>query len=93
MEEYEKLGHMHKVNNESALLNGSFYLPHYPILKASSLTTKLHVVFDASVKSSTGISLNDVLMYGPTVEEKYSNIWNYVSFFNGNAMFCFISRI
>jgi len=39
------------------------------VLKLSSLTTKLRVVFDASVKSSSSLSLNDFLMCGPTVQD------------------------
>ncbi len=35
--------------------------------KESSSTTKLRVVFDASAKSSSGVSLNDILMVGPTI--------------------------
>lgn len=75
MEEYEKAGHMVKVaNEEERQITKLFYLPHHPILKASSLTTKLRVVFDASAKSSTGIALNDVLMRGPTIQDELFSI-------------------
>jgi len=40
MEEYERAGHIIEVNEDSGL-NKLFYLPHHPILKASSLITKL----------------------------------------------------
>src|SRR6202012_2304136 len=33
-----------------------FYLPHPPVLKEASLTTKLRVVFNASQKTKTGVS-------------------------------------
>lgn len=44
-----------------------FYMPMHAVRKESSTTTKLRVVFDASAKSATGVSLNDLLMVGPTV--------------------------
>lgn len=44
-----------------------FYLPIHAVRRESSTTTKVRAVFNASVKSSTGVSLNDPLLVGPTV--------------------------
>ena len=51
-----------------------FYMPMHSVIKESSTTTKLRVVFDASAKSSTGISLNDTLQVGPTIYPTIINI-------------------
>ena len=37
------------------------------VVKESSSTTKLHVVFDASARTSSIVSLNDILSVGPTL--------------------------
>ena len=47
--------------------DSTFYLPMHAVRKEHSTTTKVRVVFDASAKSSTGISLNDTLLVGPTI--------------------------
>ena len=44
-----------------------YYIPMHGVFKESSTTTQLRVVFDASAKSSTGHSLNDLLLPGPTL--------------------------
>lgn len=67
MNEYINSGHMSQVTDES--LNG-YYLPHHAVIKATSATTKTRVVFDASAKSSKGVSSNDTLMVGPTIQLK-----------------------
>ncbi|XP_049287565.1 uncharacterized protein LOC125766030 [Anopheles funestus] len=72
MEEYEQLGHMTKVasyNNVELEVGKDYYLPHHAVWKRESTTTKCRVVFDASCKSSSGRSLNDILLTGPTIQE------------------------
>ncbi|XP_017796821.1 PREDICTED: uncharacterized protein LOC108578077 [Habropoda laboriosa] len=64
--EYQQLGHMTIVSSKS--LDG-YFVPHHAVTKIESLTTKIRVVIDASAKTSSGISLNDALMVGPTVQD------------------------
>lgn len=66
MDEYLKLGHMELASPTSS--DFRYYLPHHPVFKASSTTTKMRVVFDGSANTSTGISLNDVLLKGAKVQ-------------------------
>lgn len=44
------------------------YLPHHPVIKESSTTTKIRPVFDASVKTTNGNSLNSQLLIGSTIQ-------------------------
>ncbi|CAG7719600.1 unnamed protein product, partial [Allacma fusca] len=46
----------------------TFYLPHHAVIKESSTSTKVRVVFDGSAKSSSGQSLNNCMMVGPVVQ-------------------------
>ncbi|GFS33645.1 integrase catalytic domain-containing protein [Trichonephila inaurata madagascariensis] len=61
-------GHMDLVPKHDYAKREAYYLPHHEVLRDSSTTTKLSVVFDASAKSTTGHSLNDLLMVGPRVQ-------------------------
>ena len=69
IQEYFTSGHAEEVSKQdlSKPPDKVFYLPMHIVHKQSSSTTKLRVVFDASAKSSTGVSLNDLLLVGPTV--------------------------
>lgn len=67
MKEYLTLGHMSIVESPG---NDGYYMSHHAVIKESSRTTKVRVVFDASAKTSRDISLNDILMVGPTIQKK-----------------------
>lgn len=47
--------------------NVTFYLPHRPVVKLSSSSTKVRPVFDASARGPNGVSLNDVVHVGPAL--------------------------
>lgn len=66
--EYLELGHMRLASRSERGDNQAYFLPHHAVIKESSETTKLRVVFDASCKSSNGKSLNDQLYVGPTIQ-------------------------
>lgn len=44
-----------------------FYLPHFPVVREASSSTKVRPVFDASAKGPNGLSLNDCLETGPNL--------------------------
>ncbi|XP_066261269.1 uncharacterized protein [Euwallacea similis] len=76
MTEYENLGHMTlqgPIEKDISIPNNSYFLPHSAVLK-NSITTKCRVVFDASCKTSLGISLNDTLLVGPVVQDDLYSI-------------------
>ena len=69
IDEYFQAGHAEQVPavDLEKLTHSVFYLPMHAVRKESSTTTKVRAVFDASAKSLTGVSLNDILLVGPTV--------------------------
>lgn len=73
MNEYIQLRHMSEntaLPSTSAKLQKLYYMPHHSVVRAESNTTKTRVVFDASCKTDSGISLNDVLAKGPVIQDE-----------------------
>ncbi|XP_011859017.1 PREDICTED: uncharacterized protein LOC105556528 [Vollenhovia emeryi] len=74
MREYLELGHARKLQEPVNSSLPHFYLPHHCVIKDSSTTTKLRVVFDASSKTTSGVSFNDSLMVGPVIQQESTSI-------------------
>jgi hypothetical protein len=70
MKDFEETGHMSEVESSY----DGYYVPHHGVKRESSTTTKLRTVFNASSKSETGLSLNDCLYVGPTVQPESFDI-------------------
>ena len=70
MEEYITLGHAVAVSPQDMLLPPSehYYMPVHSVHKETSTSTKVRAVFDASAPSASGVSLNDLLAVGPTLQ-------------------------
>ncbi|XP_026686181.1 uncharacterized protein LOC103518638 isoform X2 [Diaphorina citri] len=63
-------GYMAKVENQ--LDKSGYFIPHHTVFKPDSVSTKQRIVFDASAKTSSGRSLNDILHSGPKL---YSDLF------------------
>ncbi|XP_054734809.1 uncharacterized protein LOC129242278 [Anastrepha obliqua] len=67
MREYADLGHMEPVSH---IGDGgvNYYIPHHAVLE------KFRVVFNASARTTSGLSLNDVQLVGAMIQEPLVNI-------------------
>ncbi|XP_030752247.1 uncharacterized protein LOC115879487 [Sitophilus oryzae] len=70
IDEYLSLGHAQVVPLSLKNIHGhnKYFLPHHCVIREQSTSTKLRVVFDGSMKSSSGLSLNDTMYKGYTVQ-------------------------
>lgn len=68
--EYKDLGHLEQIFEDGYDDNSdTCYLPHHAVLKEASTSTRLRVVFDESCKTDSGVSLNDILLKGPVLQD------------------------
>lgn len=58
---------------ESAKIEG-YFMPYHAVMKDSSETTKLKVVFDAFAKTYTGVSLNNCLKVGSKNQRDFFSV-------------------
>lgn len=69
MSEYISLGHMSLASSP-----GHYFIPHHAVYKTNETTPKIRVVFDASSRSLTGMSLNTCLFTGPKLQQDVIDI-------------------
>lgn len=67
MDTYLALGHMEPVPR-GVENDGICYLPHHAVVKAADPGGKIRVVSNASFRTTSGVSLNDVLLPGPKLQ-------------------------
>lgn len=70
IDEYHDLGHLSVVDKPETFN----FLPHHAVIRENAEKTKCRVVFDASAKTDSGLSLNDILMVGPKVQDDIMSI-------------------
>ncbi|GFX21605.1 uncharacterized protein TNCV_1400191 [Trichonephila clavipes] len=68
LRDYERLGHMKEVTNETDP-DITYYATHHGIYRPEKSTTKLRVVFNCSSLTDNGISLNDIQYNGGVIQE------------------------
>ncbi|XP_045493460.1 uncharacterized protein LOC123692730 [Colias croceus] len=74
IEEYKRLGHVETVPSHEEDLADAVYLPHHAVIREDKDTTKVRVVFNASCPGTNGITLNDELMVGPSLQPDLRHI-------------------
>ena len=74
MQSYLTLKHAELVPASEPMPSRYYYLPMHCVFKQSSTSTKIRVVFDGSAVTSSGISLNNSLMVGPTLHPNLAMI-------------------
>lgn len=72
IKEYQDLGHC----SESAMgiPDPNYFLCHHAVFRANSESTKIRVVFDGSAPTTSGVSINDLQLIGPTIQDSIFSI-------------------
>ncbi|KYN05933.1 hypothetical protein ALC62_03129 [Cyphomyrmex costatus] len=87
--EYQTMGHMVPVAEPESANPFTCYLPHHGVLRKGSLSSNIRVVFNGSSRTSSGISLNDILHAGAKLQ---TNIFEVLLWFRSHR-FVFSSDI
>ena len=71
---YKDLGGMSEVESASVVYQ-DYFIPHHAVIRESSVTSKIRIVYDASMKTDSGLSLNDTQYVGPTIQNDLISIF------------------
>ena len=74
LNEYEALGHMALVPKSSVPSRRVFYLPHHAVVRETSSTSRIRVVFNGSHRTNFGISINDLQHIGPKLQTDLADV-------------------
>lgn len=67
MKDYEDRRHI-TLTSDASIDKSRYFIPYQIVVRPSSTTTKVRVVFNASARTEDSLSLNDILMKGPPVQ-------------------------
>ena len=73
-QQMEDSGFIEEVATDESKKNPVFYLPHHPVVRKESISTKIRPVFNASCKGPNGVSLNDYLDAGPNLNPGIADV-------------------
>ncbi|XP_074658638.1 uncharacterized protein LOC141911548 [Tubulanus polymorphus] len=66
-------GYLQKVSDVDLEKNSSWFRPHFPVVREDKTTTKVRIVHDSAAKTGN-MSLNDVMMNGPNLQNNIVEI-------------------
>lgn len=84
MRDYLQAGFMELIPKSEINTPLNYYIPHHRILKSSSSTSKLRIVFNASARTTADMSLNGSMYKGPKLQPHIQivllrlRLWKYV---------------
>lgn len=71
MQGYIDINHIELIQEKSE--ENIYYKSHNCVIKPDSTSTKLRMVLDASSNTTTGVSLNDIMMNDPKLKKNLSD--------------------
>ena len=74
MQVCKEMGHMTEISREQASQSNRIFISHHQVLKVVDENSKLRVVFNGSIKTDTGLTLNEFLLPGPKLQNDIASI-------------------